>query len=222
MNRARVSGQYIATMGGGHSKNIKKKGGGSYGTVYEFHGGVIKFVCEDPENEAVLFTRATGHPSWFFHKDFGRIKGAIIFPEAFYMTLRELDRRKPNFCSHKKRALFMSLLKQLKEVHSRGVFHCDIHAGNIMANFDLSRLVLVDFGSGFTLDEGVDIQIYKENDIRALSKTYTFWKTRALDSRGLDKKIGDGEKEFIDTYNKGDFAVSSDRVLRSAKRKKTG
>lgn len=224
MNWAKVSGLDVATMGGGYSKNIKERGRGSFGTVYEFHGGVIKFTSEDPKDETVLFQRATSKPSWFFHKEHERIKGAIIFPEAFYTTLEDLKEKKPNFCSHKKRALFMSLLKQLKEIHSRGVCHCDIHARNIMVNFDLTQLVLVDFGSAFVY-EGVGTlvtEMFKENDIRDLAKTYVFWKTRKLESRYLDKTLEKNMKEFMNIYNKGDFAGSSDRVLRSTKKQKTG
>ena len=46
MNWAKVSGLDVATMGGGYSKNIKERGRGSFGTVYEFHGGVIQSFLE--------------------------------------------------------------------------------------------------------------------------------------------------------------------------------
>jgi serine/threonine protein kinase len=135
-----------------------------------FYVGKLFFKNKDFENESLILdilndnyipqTDNLKYGKESIVKNFGSIRGnnteflllEYLCLDNGYLNLYDLIEKSDGLSCKQTLLIFRNILYALKYIHSRGVYHGDIKAENIMINCNTGNVKLIDFGSSGYLE----------------------------------------------------------------------
>lgn len=115
--------------------------------------GEVKMIRKLPVSERLPYLIASP-----VHDEKGRPSQKIILPFYEGGDLKEVGKR--TFSTREKVVIAMDLMEALKQVHAIGMFHGDVHGGNLMLTKEGAfkgvsfRVALIDWGSATLAEKG--------------------------------------------------------------------